>query len=242
MNLQRYKDYFKDNPEGLWFKRKLYGWGWVPVKWQGWLVILLFVLFLVWSAVGLGPKNTRTESEPTLFVIKIILAVIVLIWICYKKGEKSLRWQWGPPLSIFERVKKFDLPLGEYAVFGSSLLDVWGIRRANDLDIIVTPELFEKLKKDDTWKDDSGPGYQLLKKGEADVTTVQDKPTVGKGNYCPDRLQLIKDAVIIHGVPFVRIEEVLACKTDYDREKDHVDIAAIKEYIEKHKGEDLYDL
>jgi len=35
--------------------------------------------------------------------------------------------------------------------------------------------------------------------------------------YCPDRLQLIKDAVIINGGPFVRIEEVLACKSFLQR-------------------------
>lgn len=46
--------------------------------------------------------------------------------------------------NIFERIKKFNLPEGQYAVFGSSLLDVFGIRPAADLDIIVTPELFEK--------------------------------------------------------------------------------------------------
>ena len=46
-------------------------------------------------------------------------------------------------MDIFARIKKFNLPRGEYAVFGSALLDVWGIRRAADLDIIATPELFE---------------------------------------------------------------------------------------------------
>lgn len=146
-------------------------------------------------------------------------------------------------MNIFERVKKFNLPLGQYAVFGGALLDAWGIRRANDLDIIVTPELFDKLKKDGSWQEDHGPNYELLRKGEADVTTVQDTPSViGKGKYCPDRLQLIKDAVIIHGVPFVRVEEVLACKADYDRPKDHADIAAIKDYIKNHEGKDLYDI
>lgn len=51
-------------------------------------------------------------------------------------------------MNIFDRVKKFNLPLGQYAVFGSALLEVWGIRPAADLDIIATPELYEKLKKD----------------------------------------------------------------------------------------------
>ena len=40
---KKYWQYLKDNPEGYWFKRKLYGWGWVPVKWQGWLVIAISI-------------------------------------------------------------------------------------------------------------------------------------------------------------------------------------------------------
>jgi len=142
-------------------------------------------------------------------------------------------------MDIFERVKKFSLPLGQYAVFGSSLLDVWGIRKSNDLDIIVIPELYDQLKKDG-WQEKKANGFMMLLKDDANVTTLQDKPT--DGNYCPDRMQLIKNAVIISGVPFVRIEEVLACKKAYNRTKDHNDIVAIEDYIKNHQGEDLYKI
>src|SRR3989344_3939178 len=107
-------------------------------------------------------------------------------------------------MDIFDRVKKFNLPMGEYAVFGSSLLDVWGIRKANDLDIIATPELYNHLKEEG-WEEQQAHGFKMLVKDDANVSTVQDKPT--DGSYCPDRLQLIKDAVVINGVPFVRVEE-----------------------------------
>ena len=30
--LKQYIAYLKDNPQGYWFKAKLYGWGWVPVN------------------------------------------------------------------------------------------------------------------------------------------------------------------------------------------------------------------
>ena len=141
-------------------------------------------------------------------------------------------------MDIFERIKKFDLPFGEYAVFGSSLLEVFGIRKAADLDIIVTPELFEKLKNDG-WEEIPANGFTILRKGEADVTTVQDKPT--DGTYCPDRMKLIKNAVVIKGLPFVRIEEVIACKTDYNREKDRLDISAIQKYIEGKEKNNIYE-
>src|SRR5260221_7563462 len=132
-------------------------------------------------------------------------------------------------MEIFERVRKFNLPKDHYAVFGSALLDVWGFRTANDLDIIVTPELYKKLKAEG-WQEKSGNGFDILSKDDANVTTVQDKPT--DGNYNPDRLQLIREAVEINGIPFVRVEEVIACKTAYNRPKDINDIKMLRENIE----------
>lgn len=118
--------------------------------------------------------------------------------------------------------------MGEYAVFGSALLDVWGIRHAADLDIIATPELYDRLKKEG-WEEKQANGFPMLVKNDANVTTTQDRPT--DGSYCPNRLQLIKDASIIEGVTFVRVEEVIACKKAYNRPKDIADIAALEKYM-----------
>lgn len=92
--MKKYLDYIKDNPKGLWFKRKLYDWGWVPVKWQGWLVILAFVAFILWTSFSLNPEANLKELD--WFFTKIALAIFLLIFICYKKGEKP-KWQWGLP-------------------------------------------------------------------------------------------------------------------------------------------------
>lgn len=72
----------------IWFKRKLYGWGWYPSSWQGFVLMILFILSIIWSAYYFLPDRM------TEYFISIILAVIILIWICYKKGEKP-RWSWG---------------------------------------------------------------------------------------------------------------------------------------------------
>ncbi len=133
---------------------------------------------------------------------------------------------------IFKRIEKFNLPRGQYAVFGSALLDVWGLRDANDLDIIVTPELFEQLKNEG-WEEKQGNGFSILSRLDADVTTVQDRPT--NGDYNPDRLQLIKEAIEINGIRFVRVEEVIACKTAYNRPKDLQDIKMLQDYLSSHK-------
>ena len=94
---KRYLAYLKDNPNHLWFKRKLYGWGWTPAKWQGWFVILgyvLIILTLVLNREESIPGNPDSGSNFLTFALPIILLTALLIFICYKKGEK-LRWQWG---------------------------------------------------------------------------------------------------------------------------------------------------
>ena len=97
--IKEYLAYLKDNPKGYWFKRKLYGWGWVPAKWQGWFVIFLYIL-LVLSLVLVReeniPGNPDSGSNFLTFALPIIVLTILLIVVAYKKGEKPC-WQWGKP-------------------------------------------------------------------------------------------------------------------------------------------------
>lgn len=93
--IKEYIKYFKDNPEGYWFKAKLYGWGWVPVKWQGWLVILVYVLAITFFALTIDENSPAREVAFT-FILPVALLTVTLFRICYKKGEKP-HWQWGPP-------------------------------------------------------------------------------------------------------------------------------------------------
>lgn len=84
-------EYCKDNPKGYWFKRKVYGWGWTPVKWQGWLVVLVAVAFIFAGAyVG------ETDDAPGATLLGILIAVVLIFGFGYWKGEKP-HWQWGLP-------------------------------------------------------------------------------------------------------------------------------------------------
>jgi len=96
---QKYKEYLTDNPEGCWFKRKLYGWGWTPVKWQGWVVTLAFVVFLIWNALRIERASVggeATSEQVFWFLAQTVVAVAVLIAIAWRTGE-SPKWQWGIP-------------------------------------------------------------------------------------------------------------------------------------------------
>ncbi|NVN97024.1 hypothetical protein HXX01_02210 [Candidatus Nomurabacteria bacterium] len=81
----------------IWFRRKLYGWGWYPVAWEGWVVILAYV-FLIFIPVLAIEKdilgNPDSGSNLLTLALPVIILTAILIYICYKKGEKP-RWQWG---------------------------------------------------------------------------------------------------------------------------------------------------
>ncbi len=76
-----------------WFKRKLYGWGWTPVAWQGWVVITLYVTLTVLLSLMIN-ENSSVQKIIYTFVFPLLLLTLILIGICYKTGEKP-RWQWG---------------------------------------------------------------------------------------------------------------------------------------------------
>jgi hypothetical protein len=96
MNLIKdHVDYLKDNPEGYWFKRKLYGYGWTPAKPAGWItlgVYLISLLGAVWYAQASG--MAESNEPPTRLIAFIVGATTLLLIIAWRTGE-PLKWQWG---------------------------------------------------------------------------------------------------------------------------------------------------
>ena len=78
----------------LWFKAKTYGWGWQPTSWQGWLVLVVYIVLMV--GMFFYFDNIYYSSIDTLiyFAIGYIPATFLLFYICIKKGEKP-KWRWG---------------------------------------------------------------------------------------------------------------------------------------------------
>lgn len=88
--IKEYFNYLKDNPQNYWFKAKLYGWGWVPVKWQGWLIVLIgIVIFAFGLYIG------ETDDAPGATGLGLLIMIALILTFGYWKGEKP-HWQWGP--------------------------------------------------------------------------------------------------------------------------------------------------
>lgn len=92
---KEYQDYINDNPKGYWFKAKIYGWGWTPVTWQGWVATFVYVLLLVALASTLD-TDSPTKETALMFLIPFAILTTSFIRLCYAKGEKP-EWRWGIP-------------------------------------------------------------------------------------------------------------------------------------------------
>ncbi len=80
--------------EKYWFKAKRYGWGWRPVTWQGWIIMLVYVAALILTVYATGlNKHSTSDSLFTAAAVFVALTLLLLA-ICYQTGEKP-RWRWG---------------------------------------------------------------------------------------------------------------------------------------------------
>lgn len=132
--------------------------------------------------------------------------------------------------NIFEKAKELNLPFGKYVIVGSGLLDALGIRPASDIDIAVTKDLHEKLRKDGTWQEEEFYDQVFLQKG---IFTII--PRLNWEKYETTAEDAINSALVIKGVPFMSPEELLKFKKALNREKDQDDIKLLEKMVNKNK-------
>lgn len=128
--------------------------------------------------------------------------------------------------SLFDKVRKLNLPAGDFAIFGSGPLIVRGIiPAANDLDIIC---------RGDAWRNVQAMGeLQYLTEYDLSIVTMYDgRLTFGTrwaiGDFDTD--ELIDGAELIRGLPFVRLKHVAEYKKRSQRPKDCRHLEALNEY------------
>lgn len=128
-------------------------------------------------------------------------------------------------LSIINKVKALNLPLGEYVVAGAGILEALNIRETNDIDLAVIPYLHRKLRESGEWEEEEKYGKIFLKRDKIDVI-----PQLDWEEYNTTTEEAIKTSTIIDGIPFMNLDELCKFKTALGREKDFRDIKLIREY------------
>lgn len=125
-------------------------------------------------------------------------------------------------MTFIERVQKLNLPLGEVVVIGSGLLDVLGLRRSSDVDLVVSQSLFDSLRQTN--------GFKLNFKAEQPYLTYQDYEIWT--DWGPEHgFEVLKaSAVSIDGVNFVSPEILIEKKRQRGLERDLKDIQLLSSH------------
>ena len=116
------------------------------------------------------------------------------------------------------------LPQSDYAVFGSGPLLVRGIiSESNDLDVICRGPAWERVKAIGTLTHNDVYNVDIVSMHDEQLTFGM---AWGIGDFDID--QLIDEAELIDGIPFVRLKHVIAYKQARGSDKDQRHIAAFR--------------
>ena len=78
-----------------WFKRKRYGYGWVPATWQGWLILAVYVAVIAGAGPFLLHDADRDLPRGLIrYYAFVFPSAFVFILIVRRKAPKG-RWRWG---------------------------------------------------------------------------------------------------------------------------------------------------
>jgi hypothetical protein len=141
-------------------------------------------------------------------------------------------------MEILEKVKALNLPAKQFVVMGSAILEMKGIRKIGDLDIMVTPEVFDRLKNDPEWEYKSeigdvggGVSVELLDNHKGSQLY---KYIFAAGDGINFFLNNPEKREEIEGVYFSSLSNLLEIKSgSWDRPKDREDAVLIRKYLKE---------
>jgi len=124
---------------------------------------------------------------------------------------------------VLSKLPELDLQPKQYIVVGSGVLDALGIRKANDIDIVVTPQTYNLLDKMGWEPAKDSPS---LIKDDFEAYLVWDS-----GDGEPNFEDLMSDHQVIGGFNFVKLSRLLNWKKRVGRPKDSNDVKLIEKYL-----------
>jgi hypothetical protein len=134
-------------------------------------------------------------------------------------------------MNHLEKSKELGLNPEEYVLIGGSVLDIHGIRKSSDIDVVVSKVAFQKLKERG-WEVDKvfleKWGRERLKHDVFEVFTDMSWEHM---NYLLPFEAVLTTAHKIDGVNVQPLGMLLLGKKDNNRPKDHADCVLIEKYL-----------
>lgn len=120
-------------------------------------------------------------------------------------------------------------------VIGSGILDALGIRKSNDIDVVVDKETYAHLKESGRFQEERHYGRSVLVNDSFEVNTHWG--VLGKDQTLSD---LVEQSITIDDVCYIALDFLLAVKKSWlqdnsVRQKDVDDVKLIEEYLARQK-------
>jgi len=134
---------------------------------------------------------------------------------------------------LLAELDRLNIPKDKMAITSSGPMGIRNIREIGDLDIIVLPEVWGKLSKQ----------YEVKNVGDFESIVIGNIQILGKGSWFTDPKygdveSDIKNADIIDGYRWVKLEKILKIKKMKNRPKDKKDVELIENYLPRHDSSD----
>jgi len=124
-------------------------------------------------------------------------------------------------MNIKQKIQSLDLPENSFVVVGSGIMGALGIRESNDIDMIISQEVFDDLERKG-WDHDNWPDQIVLKNDVFDLGV----------HWMNEKVEdLIKKATIIDDIPYLSLTDLLTWKIARSRPKDILDVQLINDYL-----------
>lgn len=135
-------------------------------------------------------------------------------------------------MDIFTKLSELGLNSNNSVIIGSGILSALHIRSSNDIDVVVDPDTYLRLRQLKRFKIKNSYGREILADNLFEIGTSWG--VLDKDQILDD---LTKNSVVIDGTRYITLEFLLAVKQswlngDNIRQKDIDDVELIQEYLQ----------
>ena len=127
---------------------------------------------------------------------------------------------------VIDKIRAIRLPATQYVVVGGAALSIRDLRDTDDIDFVVTPELFELLLR-------SGWRQKIRPNGKPGLhhECFEAYLDVNTETFNRSTSWLIENSGVVHGIPCVDLETLVGWKRTYGRDKDLRDVKMIESLV-----------
>ncbi len=127
---------------------------------------------------------------------------------------------------VIARILALQLPATQYVVVGGAALSIRDLRETDDIDLVVTPDLFSSLLRSG-WSSKPRPNGKPGLRYDCFEAYLD----VNSDGFSRSTPWLMEHAEVLHGIPCVDLETLIGWKRTYGRDKDLRDVEILEALI-----------